>query len=195
MPGYPDWYEEGLGHIWLPYTQMKTMTPPSPVVKADGVRLMLADGRELIDGIASWWTAAHGYNHSHIMAAIRKQAAKMPHVMFGGLVNEPALRLAKRLAAMTPGDLNRVFFAESGSVSVEVAMKMAVQYWMNRGEAGRSRFVSFRGGYHGDTMATMSATLSPGLRAGNSASPSSRRRCASSSRCSTYARAYTPGDA
>ncbi len=156
MTSPPDWYEDGLNHIWLPYTQMKTALRPSPVVRADGVRLTLADGRTLIDGIASWWTAAHGYNHQHIMDAIAAQAAKMPHVMFGGLVNEPALRLAKRLAALTPGDLNRCFFAESGSVSVEVAMKMAVQYWLNKGVRGRTKFVSFRGGYHGDTMATMS---------------------------------------
>jgi len=151
----PDWYREGMGHIWLPYTQMKTATPPQPVVKADGVRLTLADGTELIDGISSWWAAVHGYNHPHIIGAMKKQLELMPHVMFGGLVNEPALKLAKRLATMLPGDLNRTFIAESGSVSVEVAMKMAVQYFINRGEK-RSKFVHFRGTYHGDTLGTMS---------------------------------------
>ncbi|MFC3050395.1 adenosylmethionine--8-amino-7-oxononanoate transaminase [Kordiimonas pumila] len=154
MTGFPHWYTEGLEHIWLPYTQMKTATPPLPVISADGVRLTLADGRRLIDGISSWWAAAHGYNNPHITAAMKAQIDTMPHVMFGGLVNEPALTLATRLAGLLPGDLNRVFIAESGSVSVEVAMKMAAQYFMNRGEK-RSKFVHFRGTYHGDTLGTM----------------------------------------
>jgi adenosylmethionine-8-amino-7-oxononanoate aminotransferase len=117
--------------------------------------ITLADGRELIDGIASWWTACHGYNHPHILGAMRAQLETMPHVMFGGLVHEPALRLSARLAQKAPGDLSKVFFVDSGSVAVEVAMKMAVQYWLNRGFHGRSRMVSFRYGYHGDTMACM----------------------------------------
>ena len=117
----PDWYEAGLDHIWLPYAQMKTARPPLPVVRTEGCRIVLADGRELIDGIASWWTACHGYNHPHIRAAVERQLAAMPHVMFGGLVHEPALTLARRLAALLPGDLDRVFFSESGSVAVEVA--------------------------------------------------------------------------
>src|SRR5215210_347323 len=104
----------GLDHVWLPYTAMKNARP-LPVVRAHGSRIVLADGRELIDGIASWWTACHGYNHPHIRAAVEQQLAVMPHVMFGGLVHEPALRLAQRLAALLPGDLNRVFFSESGS--------------------------------------------------------------------------------
>ena len=119
---------------------------------------MLADGRELIDGIASWWTACHGYNHPHIRAAVERQLALMPHVMFGGLVHEQALTLARRLAALLPGDLDRVFFSESGSVAVEVAMKMAVQYWLNRGVRGRSKFVAFKGGYHGDTTGAMAVS-------------------------------------
>jgi adenosylmethionine-8-amino-7-oxononanoate aminotransferase len=143
-----------VGHIWLPYTQMKTATPPLPVASADGVRLRLADGRELIDGISSWWAAAHGYNNPHITGAMKAQIDRMPHVMFGGLVHEPALTLSRRLAEMLPGDLNRCFIAESGSVSVEVAMKMAAQYFINRGET-RTRFVHFRGTYHGDTLGTM----------------------------------------
>jgi adenosylmethionine-8-amino-7-oxononanoate aminotransferase len=145
-----------LQHVWLPYTQMQTARQPLQVVSTQGSLIRLADGRELIDGIASWWTACHGYNHPHIQAAMRDQLEKMPHVMFGGLVHEPALRLAERLAAKTPGDLNHVFFVDSGSVAVEVAMKMAVQYWLNKGFAGRSKMVSFRYGYHGDTMACMS---------------------------------------
>ena len=145
-----------LNHVWLPYTQMQTASQPLEAVATKGSLIRLADGRELIDGIASWWTACHGYNHPHILAALHRQIDAMPHVMFGGLVHEPALRLAERLAAKSPGDLNHVFFVDSGSVAVEVAMKMAVQYHLNRGESGRSRMVSFRYGYHGDTMACMS---------------------------------------
>jgi adenosylmethionine-8-amino-7-oxononanoate aminotransferase len=148
----PDWLK--LDHIWLPYTQMKTADLPVPVVSARGVRLQLADGRELIDGIASWWTACHGYGHPHILKKLAEQLQKMPHVMFGGLAHEPAYRLAQRLAAALPGDLNRVFFTESGSVAVEVALKIAVQFWLNQGQR-RTKFVSFRNGYHGDTFATM----------------------------------------
>ena len=148
----PDWLK--VDHIWLPYTQMKAVELPVPVVSAHGVRLQLTDGRELIDGIASWWTACHGYGHPHILRKVSQQLEKMPHVMFGGLAHEPAYRLAQRLAAALPGDLNRVFFTESGSVAVEVALKMAVQYWLNQGQR-RTKFVSFRHGYHGDTFATM----------------------------------------
>ncbi|RMD87346.1 MAG: aminotransferase class III-fold pyridoxal phosphate-dependent enzyme, partial [Alphaproteobacteria bacterium] len=150
----PGWYRDGLEHVWLPYTQMKTARPPLPVVRTEGCRIHLADGRVLVDGIASWWTAAHGYNHPHLLKAVADQLERMPHVMFGGLVHEPALRLARRLAAITPGDLDHAFFAESGSVAVEVALKMAVQYWLNHGER-RSRFVFFRHGYHGDTTGAM----------------------------------------
>jgi adenosylmethionine-8-amino-7-oxononanoate aminotransferase len=118
------------------------------------VRLKLADGRELVDGVASWWTACHGYGHPHIVKSVSDQLERMPHVMFGGLAHEPAYRLAARLAALLPRDLKHVFFSESGSVAVEVALKMAVQFWLNQGQ-GRTKFVSFRGGYHGDTFATM----------------------------------------
>jgi adenosylmethionine-8-amino-7-oxononanoate aminotransferase len=154
----PDWLRCGLDHVWLPYTQMKTAPAPLPVARTQGTRIHLADGRELVDGIASWWTACHGYNHPHIRAAVARQLEAMPHVMFGGLVHEPALTLAKRLAGLLPGDLDRVFFTESGSVAVEVALKMATQYWLNRGERRRHKFVHFRRGYHGDTFGTMAVT-------------------------------------
>jgi adenosylmethionine---8-amino-7-oxononanoate aminotransferase len=150
-----DWQEIWREHIWLPYAQMKTAAPPLPVVATHGARIKLADGRELIDGIASWWTACHGYNHPHIRAAVTQQLEVMPHVMFGGLMHEPAVKLAARLAALLPGDLDRVFFSDSGSVAVEVAMKMAVQYWLNKGIRGRTKMLAFRGAYHGDTFATM----------------------------------------
>lgn len=151
----PDWMARGQPHIWLPYAQMKTATPPLPVVRSHGSRLELADGRQLIDGVASWWTACHGYNHPHIARALREQLDAMPHVMFGGLTHEPALTLARRLAGLLGPGLDRVFYTDSGSVAVEVAMKMAVQFWLNQGERGRSRFLAFRGGYHGDTLGTM----------------------------------------
>lgn len=151
----PAWLVEGRPHLWRPYCQMKTANPALPVVATRGSRLVLADGRELVDGLASWWTACHGYNHPHIAAAVREQLERMPHVMFGGLSHEPANRLATRLAKLLPGDLDHVFLAESGSVSVEIAMKMALQFHINRGVAGRTRFLAFRGGYHGDTLATM----------------------------------------
>jgi adenosylmethionine---8-amino-7-oxononanoate aminotransferase len=151
----PAWYKAGLAHVWLPYAQMKTARAPLPVARTDGSRIVLADGRELIDGIASWWTACHGYNHPHIRQAVERQLALMPHVMFGGLAHEQALTLARRLAALMPGDLKRVFFSESGSVAVEVAMKMALQFWLNRGIRRRRKFLAFKGGYHGDTTGAM----------------------------------------
>jgi len=151
----PAWYEAGRAHVWLPYAQMKTVRAPLPVARTHGCRIVLSDGRELIDGIASWWTACHGYNHPHIRDAVERQLALMPHVMFGGLAHEQALTLARRLAALVPGDLTRVFFSESGSVAVEIAMKMAVQYWLNQGARKRKKFLAFRGGYHGDTTGAM----------------------------------------
>src|SRR6202035_3864492 len=122
-PASPSWYADGLDHVWLPYAQMKTATPPLAVTATSGSRIRLADGRELIDGIASWWTACHGYNHPHIHAAVERQLSQMPHVMFGGMVHEPALVLARRLAKMLvknspKGGLDHVFFSDSGSVAV-----------------------------------------------------------------------------
>jgi adenosylmethionine-8-amino-7-oxononanoate aminotransferase len=154
----PGWYGAGIDHLWLPYAQMKTAAPPLPVARTAGSRILLADGRELIDGIASWWTACHGYNHPHIRQAVERQLAAMPHVMFGGFAHEQALTLAQRLAALLPGDLTRVFFSDSGSVAVEVGLKMAAQYWVNRGARGRTKFVAFKGAYHGDTAGAMAVS-------------------------------------
>ncbi len=154
--GRQEWLARGMEHIWLPYTQMKTAAPPLPVARTQGCRIILADGRELIDGIASWWTACHGYNHPQIRETVARQLGAMPHVMFGGLVHEPALTLAGRLCALLPKHLTRVFFCDSGSVAVEIAMKMAIQFWLTQGRPERCRFVAFKGGYHGDTFAAMS---------------------------------------
>ena len=152
----PDWLAEGWQHIWLPYAQMKTAPAPLAVVGARGSRLHLADGRDLIDGVASWWTVAHGYGHPHINKAVREQLERLPHVMLGGLAHEQAYTLSTRLSRILPEGLERVFFSDSGSVAVEVALKMAIQYWMNSGDSRRRRIIHFRGSYHGDTFATMS---------------------------------------
>ena len=145
-----------MSSVWMPYCQMATAPEPLEVARTDGVHLVLADGRRLIDGCASWWTACHGYNHPHIRRAVEQQVRIMPHVMLGGLVHEPVRTLAERLAKLLPGDLDHTFFSESGSVAVEVALKMALQYWINRGERRRRRFVCFRHAYHGDTFGAMS---------------------------------------
>ena len=142
--------------LWLPYSQMQTAPPPLIAARTDGVRIHLDDGRCLIDGTASWWTACHGYNHPHIREAIGRQLEAMPHVMLGGLAHDPVITLTERLTQLLPGDLNHAFYSESGSVSVEIAMKMALQYWINQGVSGRTRFLSFRDAYHGDTFAAMS---------------------------------------
>jgi len=149
------WLEKGWPHVWLPYAQMQTAPLPLPVVRTEASRIHLADGRVLIDGIASWWTACHGYNHPHIRQAVAQQLETLPHIMFGGLAHEPAYRLATRLAALLPGALNRVFFTDSGSVAVEVALKIAIQSRLNRGQKSRTKILAFHGGYHGDTIGTM----------------------------------------
>ena len=146
-------------NLWLPYCQMKTAAKPLEVVSNEGSLLTLADGRQLVDGIASWWTACHGYCHPAIVEAIQQQAAVLPHVMLGGIVHQPALKLSERLASCLPGDGNKVFLSDSGSVAVEVAMKMAVQHWANQSATGkttRHKFVCFRDAYHGDTSGAMS---------------------------------------
>jgi len=152
------WYEHGIPHIWLPYCQMRVAPPPLPVVGTHGCRIVLADGRELIDGIASWWSVCHGYNHPHILESVARQLTTMPHVMFGGLVHEPALVLARRLTTMAPRGLTRVFFSDSGSTAVEVALKIALQYWRNIGRSGKDRFLCFADAYHGDTFGAMSVS-------------------------------------
>jgi adenosylmethionine-8-amino-7-oxononanoate aminotransferase len=154
----PDWLTKGWPHIWLPYTQMQTATPPLPVVGAHGSTIQLADGRELIDGIASWWSMCHGYQHPHIVKAIREQASTLSHVMLGGLAHEQAFTLAARLSNIAPEGLTRVFFSDSGSVAVEVALKMALQYWRNQGDHRRNKFICFERGYHGDTLGAMSVS-------------------------------------
>ncbi len=135
---------------------MKTAPPPLRVTGASGSRIHLDDGRQLIDGMASWWSMAHGYNHPSIVEAIQSQAAKLPHVMFGGLTHQPAEELAERLVAISPGDLNHVFYADSGSVAVEVAMKMAIGFQRRTGHVRRDRFIAFDNAYHGDTTGAMS---------------------------------------
>jgi len=142
-------------HVWHPYASMDNPPPAYPVVGAHGVRLHLADGRQLIDGMASWWCAIHGYNHPYINAAMQVQMNDMSHVMFGGITHEPAVRLAQRLVAMTPDGLEKVFFSDSGSVAVEVAIKMALQYWHAKGQANKNRMLTVRNGYHGDTFGAM----------------------------------------
>ncbi len=146
--------ESDRSHVWHPYASINSI-PPLPVTAASGTKLYLADGRELIDGISSWWTAAHGHRHPAIIAAMAAQMQQMPHVMFGGLTHEPAVKLAQRLAQMLPPPLDTVFFSDSGSVSVEVAIKMAVQYNIARGCPQKHKILTVRGGYHGDTFATM----------------------------------------
>ncbi|EHD20907.1 adenosylmethionine-8-amino-7-oxononanoate aminotransferase [Brenneria sp. EniD312] len=141
-------------HIWHPYTSMTQPLPVYPVVAADGVELELADGRRLVDGMSSWWAAIHGYNHPAINQALQQQMSRMSHVMFGGITHPQAVALCRRLVAMTPDALECVFLADSGSVAVEVALKMALQYWQARGER-RQRFLTLRHGYHGDTFGAM----------------------------------------
>ncbi len=152
----PLWQREGVPHLWMPYAQMQTTPEPLAVVGAEGCRIHLADGRELIDGISSWWSVCHGYQHPALVQAVQEQAATLSHVMFAGMNHEPALKLGVELSALLPQGLPRIFFSDSGSVAVEVAMKMAVQYWRNLGQKKRNKFVCFHHGYHGDTMGAMS---------------------------------------
>jgi adenosylmethionine-8-amino-7-oxononanoate aminotransferase len=141
--------------VWHPYAPPEA-DPLFAVESAEGVRLRLTDGRELIDGMSSWWAVIHGYRHPHIEASVRAQLERLPHVMFGGLTHEPAVALCERLLALSPAGLERVFLSDSGSVAVEIAIKLALQYWQARGATRRRRLLTVRGGYHGDTFAAMS---------------------------------------
>ncbi len=142
--------------VWHPYAPMPGTQRPLVVESAAGVRLRLADGRELVDGMSSWWAAIHGYAHPALDAAARDQLTRMSHVMLGGLTHEPAVALADRLAALAPDGLEHVFLCDSGSVSVEVAVKMCLQYWRSAGRPAKRRLLTWRGGYHGDTFMAMS---------------------------------------
>lgn len=141
---------------WHPYTQAGLERDPLPVASARGAALVLVDGREIVDAISSWWTCLHGHGHPRIVAAIAEQAAKLDHVLFAGATHEPAVRLAEELVALAPRGLTRVFYSDDGSTAVEVALKIAWQSWIARGERGRTTFVAFEGGYHGDTFGAMS---------------------------------------
>jgi adenosylmethionine-8-amino-7-oxononanoate aminotransferase len=143
-------------HIWHPYTSIDNPLDVYLVESAEGVRIRLQDGRELIDGMASWWSVIHGYNNPHLTKALRDQAGKLAHVMFGGLTHEPAIQLARLLIDIAPQGLNRVFFCDSGSVAVEVAMKMAIQYNYTKNKVSKNKFLTIRSGYHGDTFHAMS---------------------------------------
>jgi adenosylmethionine---8-amino-7-oxononanoate aminotransferase len=156
MPPVTDILEDDRNYLWHPYTSFTNPPPVYAVKKAQGVYLELADGRRLIDGMSSWWSVLHGYNHPVINDAIINQVNQFSHVMFAGFTHEPAVTLAKTLVDITPEGLNKVFFSDSGSVAVEVALKMAIQYWHSKGQAQRSLFLSLKNAYHGDTFGAMS---------------------------------------
>jgi len=157
-PLTPDWnslldYDQK--HIWHPYAKLPNLVPAIGVSKTQGSIITLSDGREVVDGMSSWWAALHGYNHPKIQKAMHEQIDTMPHIMFGGLTHEPAIELAKRLVNLSPAGLEKVFFVDSGSVAMEVAIKMAMQYWISLTRPGKNKLLTVKNGYHGDTFATM----------------------------------------
>lgn len=150
-------------YIWHPYASLKDPPPVRMATSAVGTKIRLADGRELVDSVSSWWCVAHGHNRPEIVAAIRRQSEKLSHVMFGGFTHEPAVELARRLAAIAPQGLDRVFFADSGSIAVEVAVKMCIQYQHSLGRPGRNKMLALKGGYHGDTACAMALSDPDGM--------------------------------
>jgi adenosylmethionine-8-amino-7-oxononanoate aminotransferase len=153
----PDWVALDRAHVWHPYTQMLTAPPPLPVVAAQGAWLELADGRRLLDGISSWWVTLHGHRHPRLVEALCRQAERLEQVIFAGFCHEPASRLAAELSRRAPASLPRVFFSDDGSTAVEVALKLAVQYWRHMGKPRRTLFAALEGAYHGDTFGAMAA--------------------------------------
>ena len=154
--GNEQWLDYDSQHIWHPYSRINRPEKNYPVVSANRCSIKLADGRVLVDGMSSWWAVIHGYNHPHIVTAIQDQATKLCHIMFGGFTHQPAIELGKKLIEITPENLQQVFFSDSGSVSIEVALKMAIQYQKSIGENNKNKFLTIRGGYHGDTFGAMS---------------------------------------
>ena len=146
-------------YVWHPYSSLTDPIPAYEVTSAEGIYLNLQDGRQLIDGMASWWCAIHGYNHPILNQAAKDQIDRMSHVMFGGITHSPAVTLCEKLVELTPSGLTKVFLSDSGSVSVEVAIKMAFQYWISKKQPQKNKLLSLRGGYHGDTFAAMSLSL------------------------------------
>ncbi len=150
--------ESDRAHVWHPYTQMQTAPAPIPIARAKGVYLYTEDGRKILDGVSSWWVNIHGHSHPRLNEALARQAAQMEHVIFAGFTHRPAAELAERLSAILPGNLPRIFYSDNGSTAVEAALKMAFQYWWNRGEDRRRTFIVLEHAYHGDTVGAMSAS-------------------------------------
>ena len=145
-------------HVWHPYTQMATAPPPLEIARGEGVYLYTEDGRKILDGISSWWVNIHGHSHPKLNEALGAQARRIEHVLFAGCTHAPAVELAERLVDAIPEGLNRIFYSDNGSTAVEVALKLALQYWRNRGEPERAKFITLHHSYHGDTVGAMSAS-------------------------------------